>query len=148
LNARMPTMMPKRKKMNAMTSQMTPHTVANSSRNALRSVHAAQVKKKRVISVPREGKQPQIFAKADASDVLTFRAMVSSVGVTPPIIISLPLSQFQTKKRRTNHVPKDIETRHDADEQHLSTRRSEHDKAKVRMAAQPNLRGIVVLRLL
>ena len=136
--------------MNAMTSQITPHTFENSSRNALRSVHAAYVKKEAIINVPREGKQPQIFAKADASDVLTFRAMVSSVGATPPIIISLPLSQFQTKfkKRRTNHVPKDIETRHDADEQHLSTQRSEHDKAKVRMAAQPNLRGIVVLRLL
>ena len=46
MNARMPTMTPKRKKMNAMTSQMTPHTFEeNSSRNALRSVHPTQVRK-------------------------------------------------------------------------------------------------------
>ena len=46
MNARMPTMTPKRKKMNAMTSQMTPHTFEeNLSRNALRSVHPTQVRK-------------------------------------------------------------------------------------------------------
>jgi hypothetical protein len=57
-----------------------------------------------------------------------------------------PISE--QKKRRTNDVPKDIEARHDADEQHLSTQRGEHGKVEKRMAAQPNVRGIAVLRLL
>jgi len=35
---------------------------------------------KRMVHLPCEGKQPQIFAKADASDAFTFRAIVSSAG--------------------------------------------------------------------
>jgi len=42
-----------------------------------------------MINVPCDGKQPQIFAKADASEAFTFRAMVSSMGATPPMIVRL-----------------------------------------------------------
>jgi hypothetical protein len=35
---------------------------------------------KEMVGLPWEGKQPQIFAKADASEAFTFRAIVSSAG--------------------------------------------------------------------
>jgi hypothetical protein len=46
---------------------------------------------KALLGLPCEGKQPQIFAKADASEAFTFRAMVSSAGrKTTQIVRLLP----------------------------------------------------------
>ena len=69
-------------------------------RSAVSTCHAG--KKRAKISVPCDGKQPQIFAKADASDVLTFRAMVSSVGVTPPMVIRLHCHPISKPKKKTH----------------------------------------------
>ena len=73
----MPTKTPEMKKMKAMMSQMTPHTFVKESAND-RSVRTRS--NKALLGLPCEGKQPQIFAKADASEAFTFRAIVSSAG--------------------------------------------------------------------
>ena len=57
-------------------------------------------------------------AKAEASDELTFRAIVSSVSTRLQIeIVSLFVNICEaTSKRRTDDVPQNVHARHDADE--------------------------------
>lgn len=71
MKATRPTRTPRAKKTNATISQITPHTGKEVSR---------WKRPERVLS-PRAGKHPQIFAKADASDSFTLRAIVSSITV-------------------------------------------------------------------
>jgi hypothetical protein len=72
LNAARPTRMPPAKKMNAMRSQITPHTVVENNFSWIGNPH----KKNR----PCDGKHPQILANAEASEEFTFLAIVSSTG--------------------------------------------------------------------
>jgi hypothetical protein len=76
----MPTKTPQMKKTNAMMSQMTPQTFFFEicEKGCHRSARTRS--NKVLLGLPCEGKQPQIFAKADASEAFTFRAIVSSAG--------------------------------------------------------------------
>ena len=57
----------------------TPHFFGNlCEKGCHRSVHSRSIQA--LLGLPCEGKQPQIFAKADASEAFTFRAIVSSAG--------------------------------------------------------------------
>ena len=74
----MPTKTPEMKKMKAMMSQMTPHTLFFEICEKGWQRSARTCSNKALLGLPCEGKQPQIFANADASEAFTFRAIVSS----------------------------------------------------------------------
>jgi hypothetical protein len=100
---------------------MTPHTLLWISKKSTSG--QPTLAHKGTLGLPCEGKQPQIFAKADASEAFTFRAMVSSTGSNASKALCHPIGFFE--EIRTDYIPKDIETRHDADEQHLRTHANE-----------------------
>ena len=84
--------------MNAIISQIAPQTVM---------VHDHTLSDVKMLS-PRDGQQPQISANALASEVLTFRRMVSSARHVSGALAT-------TKRIQTDNVPQDVHTRHNTD---------------------------------
>lgn len=119
LKATRPMTMPAAKNAKAWMSQMTPQTGEIVSGRASEGDTAGS---------PCEGQQPQISANADASEPLTFRAIVSSIYVE-----NISHVHAKTVFFRTDDIPEDVHAGHDADEEDLARVRLSRTTLESRM---------------